>query len=405
MPERADLIVIGGGIIGLSVAHEFQARNPGAAALVLEKEPTLAAHQTGRNSGVIHSGIYYKPGSLKATTCRRGIDLLETFCDEHAIARERCGKVIVALDDAESARLDAIYERGIANGVSCELIDRDRLLELEPHCAARRAIHVHDTGIVDYPAVSRALAACIENAGGCILHNARVASIQPESDSVTVTDEAGRTHRATRLANCAGLFSDRIARLAGTTPPARIVPFRGEYFELRPEARSLVSNLIYPVPDPSFPFLGVHFTRMIDRDDHGHRVECGPNAVLALAREGYTKTTVRPRDLLGTLTYPAFWRLAARHWRTGLAEMHRSFSKSAFTKALQRLVPAIGEHDLVPAPAGVRAQALGPDARLLDDFVLQRHGPVLHVVNAPSPAATASLAIAERIVDELQEPL
>jgi len=403
MTDRADLIVIGGGIVGLAVARAFARRHPGARGLVLEKEREVAPHQTGRNSGVVHSGIYYKPGSLKARTCRRGIGMLEAFCDEHGVERERCGKVIVALDEPESERLAEIHRRGIENGVSCEMIGPDRLRELEPHCAGVRAIHVHDTGIVDYVGVCRAMASELAELGWEVRTGTRVVSIEPGHAGVRIGDDHGGHWNASRLANCAGLYSDRVTRLGRGTPPARIVPFRGEYYKLRPEARSLVRNLIYPVPDPAFPFLGVHFTRMIERDQHGHHVECGPNAVLALAREGYTWSDISPRDLAETLGLLSFWRLAARHWRTGLGEMWRSVSKPAFARALARLVPEIRAQDLEPAPAGVRAQALAPGGRLIDDFAIEARGPIVNVVNAPSPAATASLAIAELICDRLDE--
>lgn len=399
MSDHADILVVGGGIVGLAVAHTWLARHPGASGIVLEKEDRVAAHQTGRNSGVIHSGAYYAPGSLKARTCRHGIDLLTRFCDEHAVAWERCGKVIVATRDDELPRLDAIAERATTNGVACEPIDTDRLRDLEPHCAGIRALHVHDTGIVDFVAVCKALVRTIEGNNGRVVTGARVMRILRESDGVVAETTRGDAFRARTLVNCAGLHSDRVTRLAGQKPDARIVPFRGEYYELRPAARRLVNNLIYPVPDPTFPFLGVHFTRMIERDTHGHLVECGPNAVLAFAREGYTRTTINPRDLAGTLTYPAFWRIAAKYWRMGAGEMWRSWSKAAFVRALQRLVPAITARDLEPAPAGVRAQALAPDGKLLDDFSITRAEHVVNVVNAPSPAATASLAIAEHVCD------
>jgi len=394
--------VIGGGIVGLATAYTFLRGAPGARVVVLEKEDRVACHQTGRNSGVIHSGIYYKPGSMKARTCRRGIDLLTRFADEHGVPYERCGKVIVALDDAESARLEEIYQRGQANGVSCELIGRERLGELEPHVRGVRAIHVHDAGIIDYAEVCRALARAIESGGGRVVPGARVTSIEQEAASVSVTTDDGRAFRGRRLVNCAGLHSDRVTAMSGHAPPARIIPFRGEYYELRPPARRLVRNLIYPVPDPSFPFLGVHFTRMIQRDEHGHLVECGPNAVLAMAREGYSKTDVDHDDLAEILRYPAFWRISARHWRTGLGELWRSVSKAAFVRALRRLVPEIGAEHMESAPAGVRAQALAPDGRLLDDFAIVAGDGIVNVVNAPSPAATASLAIAEHIVGMLE---
>jgi (S)-2-hydroxyglutarate dehydrogenase len=392
-----DLIVIGGGIVGLSTAYEFLRRFPGSSCLVLEKEPELASHQTGRNSGVLHSGIYYKPGSLKAKNCREGKLAMEEFCRAEGVPFELCGKVIVALSEEELPRLDAIYERGQANGVRCEMIDRARLLELEPHVAGLRAIHVPETGIVDYPMVCVRLAARIKEAGGEIkLATAAKRFRRDGAKEIVETvsgDFAGR-----QIVNCAGLYSDRVAALAGADPAAKIVPFRGEYFELRPEAEHLVRNLIYPVPDPAFPFLGVHFTRMI----HGG-VECGPNAVLAFSREGYEKTTINPTDLVESLTYPGFIRLAAKYWRVGAGEMWRSASKRAFVRALSRLVPEIQASHLVAAPAGVRAQALLPDGSLVDDFLIKTHGNVVNVLNAPSPAATSALTIGESIVDILSQ--
>lgn len=404
MSDRDTAIVIGAGIVGLATAAELQVRRPGRRVVVLEKEDGVAAHQTGRNSGVIHSGCYYKPGSLKATTCRRGLALLEAFCDEHGVEWEKCGKVIVAVDEGERGRLENILERGVANGVDCELIDAAGVAEIEPHVRAVAGIRVGDTGIVDYRGMCGALSRLIESRGGEVVFGARVSEIRGHgTDRLTVIDAAGRDWACGLLVNCAGLYVDRVAKLTGIAPeggkrPA-IVPFRGEYFELRPEARSLVRHLIYPVPDPSFPFLGVHFTRMVEKDEHGHHVECGPNAVLAYAREGYTKTTVNPGELAEVLANGSFWKLAARHWKTGLGEMHRSWSKAAFTRALQRLLPEITPDDLVPAQAGVRAQALGPGGKLLDDFAIEQNGPIVNVINAPSPAATASLAIAERICD------
>lgn len=397
-------VVIGAGIVGLATAAELQVRRAGRRVVVLEKEDSVAAHQTGRNSGVIHSGCYYKPGSMKATTCRRGIALLEAFCDEHGVEWEKCGKVIVAVDEGERGRLEMILERGKANGVDCELIDAAGVKEIEPHVAAVAGIRVGDTGIVDYRGMCGALRRLIESRGGEVVFGAKVSEIRREgTDGLVVVDSAGRDWSCGLLVNCAGLYVDRIAKMTGIAPESgkrpSIVPFRGEYFELRPEARSLVNHLIYPVPDPSFPFLGVHFTRMVDADEHGHHVECGPNAVLAFAREGYTKTTVNPGELAEVLASGSFWKLAARHWKTGLGEMHRSWSKAAFTRALQRLLPAITADDLVPAQAGVRAQALGPGGKLLDDFAIEQNGPIVNVINAPSPAATASLAIAERICD------
>ena len=364
---------------------------------MLEKEPDVARHQTGRNSGVIHSGVYYKPGSLKADNCRRGKRLLEGFCREHGVPFEICGKVIVAVDEAELPMLAKIHERGIANGVHCLRIDRERLRELEPHAAGVAALHVPETGIVDYVAVCRKLVDLVGRQGGEVVTGAKVSALRHDGAAVVVESTAGEL-RAACAVNCAGLHSDRVLELSGARRPARIVPFRGEYYELAAQARGLVGNLIYPVPDPGFPFLGVHFTRTI----HGG-VECGPNAVLAFAREGYTWGDVRPADVWDALGYPGFWRLAAKHWRTGSAEVWRSLSKAAFVRSLQRLVPeSRGEH-LSPAPAGVRAQALAPDGALVDDFLIVKEQRVVHVCNAPSPAATSSLSIGETIASHVAE--
>ncbi len=389
---RGDVAVVGGGIVGLATAWQLVRARPGLRLVVLEKEPRLAAHQTGRNSGVIHSGIYYKPGSMKARTCRQGKLLLERFCGEHGVAFEICGKVIVATGDHELPALRAIEERGRASGVALEWIGPERLAELEPHARGVAALHVPEAGIVDYAAVCQRLAGLLAEQGSRVILGARVLALHDSGREVVVRSSAGE-HECGLVINCAGLHSDRVARLSGDRPPARIVPFRGEYFELVPAARHLCRNLIYPVPDPAFPFLGVHFTRMV-----AGGVECGPNAVLAFAREGYDKTTINVRDLAESLTYSGFLRLAARHWRTGLGEMGRSLSKSAFVRALQRLVPEISAEHLQPAPAGVRAQALLPDGSMVDDFLIREHGRVINVCNAPSPAATASLAIGEALV-------
>jgi L-2-hydroxyglutarate oxidase len=396
--KDADLLVVGGGIVGLATAFTYASRRPGTRVVVCEKEPDVARHQTGHNSGVIHSGIYYKPGSLKATNCRRGKALLEAFGREHGIAFETCGKVVVATEPAEVPMLERIQERALANGVACERIGPERLRELEPHAAGVAALHVPETGIVDYTAVCRKLQALIEKAGGAVLTSARVLGLRPDGERVVVETEQGPVATAA-VVNCAGLHSDRVLARFGERRPVRIVPFRGEYYELRPEARRFCRTLIYPVPDPGFPFLGVHFTRGIHGD-----VECGPNAVLAFAREGYTWSDVSLRDLWDVFSYPAFWRLAARHWRAGSAEMARSWSKAAFTRSLQRLVPDIAAEDLIAAPAGVRAQALEPSGALLDDFLIRKSGRVVHVCNAPSPAATSSLSIAEHVVNALLEP-
>lgn len=392
-----DLVIAGGGIVGLATAFRFMERYPGRRVTVLEKESDVAAHQTGHNSGVLHSGIYYKPGSLKAENCRAGKMAMEAFCEEHNIPFERCGKVIVAVDEQELPALERIHERGVANGVACEMVGAERLGELEPHAAGIRAIHVPESGIVDYREVCRTLARLIVDRGAELRFDSRIFGIQQESDRVVVETTSGDVSGGV-LVNCTGLQCDRVARLGGVKPEAKIVPFRGEYFELKPEAQSLCRNLIYPTPDPKFPFLGVHFTRMIQGG-----VECGPNAVLAFAREGYRKRDINVRDLCESLTYIGFLRMAARHWRTGMGEMWRSFSKRAFVKALSRLLPEIRCEHLEPAPAGVRAQALSTDGTLVDDFVVQPYGRVLNVGNAPSPAATASLNIGRLVVGRLAE--
>lgn len=403
MPKH-DLVVIGGGIVGLATAWRFTERFPGRRLVVLEKEADVALHQTGRNSGVLHSGIYYKPGSLKALNCLAGKRDLEAFCAQHGVPYDVCGKVIVATRQAELPALDAIHQRGLANGIENQVIGPQRLVELEPHAAGLRALHVPSTGIVDFVAVCRKLVDLIREAGGQVLTSARVVDVRPTGPGPTpngaVAQSTAGEFEAACVVNCAGLQSDLVALRSGATPEARIVPFRGEYFQLRPSSRRLVRNLIYPVPDPLFPFLGVHFTRMVDGS-----VECGPNAVLALAREGYRKTDVRAADLARTLAHPGFARLVARHWRAGLAEAWRSLSKRAFVAALQRLVPAITDDDLTPAPAGVRAQAVRRDGSLVDDFLFEELGRVVHVLNAPSPAATASLAIAASIVDRVAQRL
>ena len=390
--DHADVLVIGGGIVGLAVAYTLTQEYPHQRVVVLEKEPGLAFHQTGHNSGVLHSGIYYRPGSLKAINCRLGKKLMEAFCAEEGIQYEICGKVIVAVDVRELAPLQRIYERGVANGVVCELIDQGRLRELEPHSAGIRAIHVPEAGIVNYRQVCEKLARRVAEREGQIVLNARVTGLRHGEQLVSVESTAGVFH-AKHVVNCAGLYCDRVTRMSGQRPAAKIVPFRGEYYELKPEAHYLCRNLIYPVPDPEFPFLGVHFTRMVDGS-----VECGPNAVLAFAREGYTLGKVNLRDLTESLTYPGFIRMASRHWRSGMGELWRSISKKAFVRALQRLIPEIRAAHLKPAPAGVRAQAVGMDGSLVDDFLIQTVDRIVHVNNAPSPAATASLNIGKEIV-------
>lgn len=393
----ADVLVVGAGIVGLATAYQLTRRYPDLRVTVLDKERREALHQTGRNSGVLHSGIYYRPGSLKAENCRLGKKAMEVFCAAEGIPYEICGKVIVAVDEAELPALENIYARGLKNGVRCKLIGPAELQEIEPHARGLRAIHVPEAGIVNYSAVSRRLRERIqETPGSQIVFDAEVHSLEAgrragEKRFVRAETSAG-PFAGRYVVNCGGLQSDRLAALGGPAPKVRIVPFRGEYYELEPGARSLVRHLVYPVPRPEFPFLGVHFTRRIDGS-----VECGPNAVLALGREAYDKFAVDPGDLFEALTYPGFLRLSARYWRVGLGEVHRSLSKAAFVAALQRLLPAIRAEHLVPAPAGIRAQAVARDGTLVDDFLLEENEHVLSVVNAPSPAATASLNIGRSI--------
>jgi L-2-hydroxyglutarate oxidase LhgO len=381
--------VVGGGILGLAVARRLAQLEPGAAVAVFEKEPELALHQTGRNSGVVHAGIYYAPGSLKATLCRRGAGLLRTYCEEKGLPFDRCGKLVVAVDASELPRLDELERRAAANGVpGVRRLDGAALRELEPHAAGVAGLHSPTTAITDYRAVAHALADDVRDAG-CAIHVATpVRAIERHGATVRVNGE----HELDLLVVCAGLQSDRVARLAGDEAEPAIVPFRGEYHRLRPERESLVRGLVYPVPDPRYPFLGVHFTRRV----HGG-VDVGPNAVLALAREGYRRRDVDLRDLRETLASPGFRALARRHRRTALRELHGSLSRHAFAAAAARYVPEVTADDLVPAPAGVRAQALDPDGSLVDDFRIHRLGAVVAVRNAPSPGATSSLAIAEHV--------
>lgn len=390
-----DIAIIGGGIVGLATAYNLMQQRPGLRLVVLEKEKQFAHHQTGHNSGVLHSGIYYKPGSLKALNCRAGKAAMQTFCDTHHIPYKLCGKVIVATDKNELTRMRDIYERGRANGVDCELIAAERCREIEPHAASVGAIHVPEAGIVDYKQVCEKMAELLRAAGHDIRTGARVTAVdQVGSDRVVRTTAGDFT--AKLVVNCAGLQCDRVTKMTGMKPAAKIVPFRGEYFELTPEAEHLCKTLIYPVPDPAFPFLGVHFTSMV----HGG-AECGPNAVLALGRESYGKFQVHFPDLFESLTYPGFLKMAAKHWKTGLGEMWRSYSKRAFVKALQRLMPEIEAKHLTPCPSGIRAQAVTPDGGLVDDFLIDEAQGIINVNNAPSPAATASLNIGKTIAEKL----
>ncbi|HEV7896610.1 MAG TPA: L-2-hydroxyglutarate oxidase [Planosporangium sp.] len=386
-------VVIGGGIVGLAVAYRLVRERPGATVTVVEKEPTFGAHQTGHNSGVIHAGVYYRPGSLKARLCRAGSASMVRFCAEYGIPVEVCGKLVVATSTGEVPRLRALHSRALANGLPVRLISPEQAREYEPHVACVEAMHVASTGIVDFRAVCDRFARLLADAGARLRTGERVVGLR---DSAVVTTAAEIP--ADAVVNCAGLHADRIARLAGVDVPARIVPFRGEYHELRPERRDLVKGLIYPVPDPDLPFLGVHLTRMIDGSVHA-----GPNAVLALAREGYRWSRFDLRDTLDAAAYPGLWRLGRRHLRYGLTELGRSLSRRRFAASVARLVPEIREDDLVGAEAGVRAQAVTPDGGLVDDFLIVHHGAQVHVLNAPSPAATSSLEIARYITARMPE--
>jgi L-2-hydroxyglutarate oxidase LhgO len=389
-----NVIIIGGGVVGLGVALEITRRFPHLRLLLLEKEDRVARHQSGHNSGVIHSGVYYKPGSMKARLCVTGAAAMVEFCREHGVAHQVCGKVIVATHADELPRLEELRKRGEANGLAgLRLIGPEELREIEPHATGMQALVVPSTGITDYAKVCEKYAELISSRGGTVLTSAAATGIRRLASEIIVETSRG-AFSTTSLINCAGLFSDRISRMAGDDPGVMIIPFRGEYYDLVPERASLVRALIYPVPDPRFPFLGVHFTRRISG-----KVDAGPNAVLALAREGYRHSDISVRDLASSLAFPGFWRMARHHWRNGLDEFRRSLSKSAFVRALQRLLPEVGERDLVPGGSGVRAQALKPDGALVDDFLFVPSGKVLHVLNVPSPAATASLAIGKTIVD------
>lgn len=392
--SRFNVVIIGGGVVGLGVGLAITRRFPALRLLVLEKEDGVARHQSGHNSGVIHSGVYYKPGSLKARLCVAGAAAMVSFCREHRIPYEVCGKVIVATDTDELPRLEQLRQRGEANGLSgLRLIGPEELCEIEPHVTGLQALVVPSTGITDYTAVCRKYAEIITAGGGTILTSAAVTGIRRLRDGITVETSRGE-FSTDSLINCAGLFSDRVARMAGDDPGVMIVPFRGEYYDLIPDRSALVRGLIYPVPDPRFPFLGVHFTRRISGE-----IDAGPNAVLAFAREGYRYSDINVRDLAQALAFSGFWRMARQHWRNGLDEFRRSLSKPLFVRALQRLVPEVREPDLVPGGSGVRAQAVKPDGVLVDDFHFVPSGKVLHVLNVVSPAATASIAIGEAIVD------
>ncbi len=389
---KKDVIIIGGGIVGLATGLKLSLKNPDLGILILEKENRLAPHQTGNNSGVIHSGIYYKPGSLKATNCRDGYNQLIRFCDEENIPYELCGKVIIATSESELPTLDMLYERGTANGLKdLKMLSPDEIHEIEPHVNGIKGIRVSQTGIIDFTDVTLKYAEKIRKAGGEIKLDARVTGIRKNGPDAIVETNAG-SFETSLVVNCAGLYSDKIAALTQEKVDVRIIPFRGEYYKISPQKEYLVNHLIYPVPDPGFPFLGVHFTRMIKGG-----IEAGPNAVLAFAREGYSKSKINIRELMESLTWPGFIKIAGKYWKTGFGEMYRSFSKSAFTKALQRLMPEINEEDLMPGGAGIRAQACDRKGGLLDDFSIIENDIAINVLNAPSPAATASLAIGDKI--------
>jgi L-2-hydroxyglutarate oxidase len=398
IPQRADVVVIGAGILGLATAATLLQRKPGTRVVVVEKEEAPALHQTGRNSCVVHAGVYYAPGTLKAELCVRGRELLRRFCDEEGVLFERCGKVIVAVDEDERPRLEELFRRGVANGVEgLEQVGPDRLRELEPHAAGVEALHVPSTALVDFRRVCVALRRRIEDAGGTVVTGAEVRRLDERDNGVLVETTSGAAEAATVVA-CGGLQADRLIAASGIadTDSSVIVPFRGDYFAFRDGARRLCRNLIYPVPDPAFPFLGVHVSRRPDGS-----VWAGPNAVVALAREKYRRRDVDVRDAIATARARPFWRLVAANWRLGFRELYRDVSRRAFAHAVRRYIPEVSADDLEPAPAGIRPQALRPDGSLADDFIFVETARIVHVKNAPSPAATSSLAIAERIADRV----
>src|SRR6266699_2438711 len=400
--RRYDVAIVGAGLVGLATARELLMRQSKLCVVVLEKEPVVANQQSGHNSGVIHSGIYYTPGSLKARACVAGHRAMQEFCQDQGIPFELCGKVIVALDESELPRLEDLYQRGIANGVQgLAFIEPERLRELEPYAAGIKAIHSPNTGIIDYVQVAQAYARQVREHGGEIVTGCEVTTLTTwDAQTVLGIRQTGvvtlETEIHTRyVITCGGLQSDKLSRMSGKDSQVHIVPFRGDYYVLRPEKRHMVHGLIYPVPDPRFPFLGVHFTRRLDGE-----VWAGPNAVLAFAREGYGRWQINPGDLWEVLSFGGFWKMAAQYWQAGLAEMYRDYIKEAYVKEVQRYLPELQAADLLPGPSGVRAQALSADGKLVDDFLTQRGENIVHVQNAPSPAATSSLVIARMIVDE-----
>lgn len=387
-----DITVVGAGIVGLASALNIKKNFPEAKVAVIEKESGIAKHQTGNNSGVIHSGVYYTPGSLKATNCKRGYDLMLAFLQEHKVAYELCGKIILATEESELPGLEAIYNKGVKNGLkNLAFLDAKALKEVEPYAEGVRAIHVPQAGITDYKLVAAKYQELLEDQGVTFFFNHKVIGLEHQAGSVEVQTDK-KKFSSGKVINCGGLYSDKLAKLTLDKLEYKIIPFRGEYYDLKPSAYHLVKGLIYPVPNPNFPFLGVHFTKTI----HGS-VESGPNAVFAFSREGYKKSQIRPGELVESLAYSGFLSLAAKHWKTGSMEMYRSFSKSAYVKSLQKLIPSITSNDVVRGGAGVRAQALKKDGSMVDDFLILQSKNIINVCNAPSPAATASLAIGEHI--------
>ena len=393
----SNFIIVGSGIVGLATAYAIKKSASQASVLILEKEGQPAAHQTGRNSGVIHSGVYYKPGSKKAELCTRGSNRMMEFCGTYGVPFEQCGKVIVATDESELSYLDVLAERGVANGLNVRKITRHELNEIEPHVNGVAALQVPEAGIVSYQKVAEKLVELLKNQGVEIVFNQQVRSIDSEGTPCTVECDR-QTFQGDYVINCAGLYSDTLAKSAGAALKHRIIPFRGEYYELVEERRHLVKNLIYPVPNPNFPFLGVHFTRMIDGSIHA-----GPNAVLSLKKEGYSTFAFDASEAWHSLSYKGFWKLVGQHWQEGFRELYRSMSKAQFTKSLQKLIPEVEADDLIASDSGVRAQALNPDGSLVDDFLIKYHGRAIHVCNAPSPAATSSLEIGDQIAEYVMQ--
>jgi len=398
---KTDIIIIGGGIVGLSTAYQLLQLNPDLTVTILEKENAVAKHQTGNNSGVIHSGIYYKPGSLKAQNCLRGYDMLIDFCKAQNIEYDLCGKIIVAIKPEEIAGLEALYQRGIQNGLSgLRFLSKDEIKRYEPNCVGIKGVFVPQTGIVDYKQIAVKLAENINlNPKGNIILNSKIQAIVGNEHGAVVHTDTER-YEARLVINCAGLYCDKVAAMAGEKLNMKIIPFRGEYYAIKPEKAHLVKNLIYPVPDPNFPFLGVHFTRRISGE-----IEAGPNAVFAFQREGYKKTDFKWSEFWDAISFAGFRKVASKYWKTGLGEYHRSYFKPAFVKALQQLVPSITEDDLIPAGAGVRAQACDKDGGLIDDFYIQESTSFIHVLNAPSPAATSSLSIGLEVAERAMKKL